>query len=317
LAHLLGVALLIGGASALAQEPGRIYRLGIMAANAREDPPFPAFFDDLRRLGFIEGQNLKVKGHFSMRDEDAQQVAKTLVETGVDAIVTGGYPRTRAAQNATRTIPILTVGDDLLLMGLVDSLARPGGNTTGLSILATELDSKRQQLLIELVPAAHRMAALADPGITRPEQRQALQEGARQYGVELSIHLVSNPREISPAIDAARAAGAQGLNVLAASIFNANQRLIIEQTVAIKLPAIFQWPEIAAAGGLAAYGPNYNELYRQHARQLVKLLQGIKPADVPVEQPDKFELAINLRTAKAIGLEVPETLLARADEVIE
>jgi putative ABC transport system substrate-binding protein len=245
-------------------------------------------------------------------------VANALAAAGVDAILTGSYRRTRAAQEATRKIPIVAVADDLVLSGLVSSLSHPGGNTTGISILATELDGKRQDLLIGLVPTARRLAALIDPGATAPEQLRALADAARVRGIELSTHLASKPEEIIPAIDAAKESGAQGLNVLAAGLFNNNQQVIIERTAVLQFPAIYQWPEIAEAGGLAAYGPRYVEIYRnQVARQLVKIFQGAKPADIPVEQPDKFELVINLKTAKSLGLMIPESTLARADEVIE
>jgi putative ABC transport system substrate-binding protein len=314
---LLGGAAFLDASVGRAQEPGRVYRLGMMVGNRREDASYAALFDELRRLGFVEGQNLQVVGRSPVRDEEAPEVAAMLVAAGVDAILTGSYPRTRAAQKATRTIPILTIDDDLVLHGLVSSLAHPGGNTTGISILATELDGKRQELLTELVPAARHIAALADPGQTAPEQLRALEGAARARGIELSIHLAAKPEEIVPAIDAAQASGAQALNVLAASLFNANQRLIIERTGTLELPAIYQWPENAEAGGLAAYGPRSTEVTRQRARQLVKIFRGAKPADIPVEQPDKFELVINLRTAKAIGLEVPPGLLDRADKVIE
>ena len=196
----------------------------------------------------------------------------------------------------------------------MESVAHPGGNTTGMSILATELDGKRQELLTDLVPTARQIAALAAAGVTPPEQLRALEDAARKHGIELSVHLASKPEEIVPAIEEARGSGAQALNVLAATLLNANRRLIIERAAAFKLPAIYQWPDMAEAGGLAAY---FNKLGGQRARQLVKLLQETKPADLPVEQPDKFELAINLRTARAIGLEVPAALLDLADKVIE
>ena len=301
----------------LAQVPNTVYRIGIMAGNRRDEVPWPAFFDEMARLGFVEGKNLQIYGHFSMRDESASAVAAELVTSAVDAIITGGYTRTRAAQTATSSIPILTVADDLILVGLVGSLAHPGGNTTGISILATELDSKRQELLLELIPGARRIAALADPNVTRPEHLSTLVGQAREHGIACSIHVVGSSEEIVPSIEAAHAAGAQGLNVLATPLFNTNQQLIIERTAALRLPAIYQWPEIAEAGGLAAYGPNYKQLYRQHARQLAKLLRGTKPAEMPVEQPNRFALVINLKTAEALGLAVPQALLARADEVIE
>ena len=166
-------------------------------------------------------------------------------------------------------------------------------------------------------PTARQIAALAAAGVTPPEQLRALEDAARKHGIELSVHLASKPEEIVPAIEEARGSGAQALNVLAATLLNANRRLIIERAAAFKLPAIYQWPDMAEAGGRAAYGPNFNKLGGQRARQLVKLLQETKPADLPVEQPDKFELAINLRTARAIGLEVPAALLDLADKVIE
>jgi putative ABC transport system substrate-binding protein len=315
---LLGGGALLHTPTGRAQEPGRIYRLGVILREPRDNVCFVALLDGLRQSGFVEGQNLRVEGRFSTRDADGPEVANALAAAGVDAILTGSYRRTRAAQEATRKIPIVAVADDLVLSGLVSSLSHPGGNTTGISILATELDGKRQDLLIGLVPTARRLAALIDPGATAPEQLRALADAARVRGIELSTHLASKSEEIIPAIDAAKESGAQGLNVLAAGLFNNNQQVIIERTAVLQLPAIYQWPEIAEAGGLAAYGPRYVEIYRhQVARQLVKIFQGAKPADIPVEQPDKFELVINLKTAKSLGLMIPESTLARADEVIE
>ena len=308
---------ILHGPSGRAQEPGRVYRLGIMTGLPREDAIYAALFDELRRSGFVEGQNLQVVGRFSMRGEEAPEVAAMLAAAGVDAVLTGGAPIAREVQKATRTIPILAIADDLVLSGLVTSLAHPGGNTTGVSVLATELDGKRLELLTELIPAAHHIAAFADPANTAPEQLRVLEDAARARGVALSIHLASTPEEIVAAIDTAHASGAQALNVLAAPSLDANRRLIIERPATLKLPAIFQWPEIVEAGGLAAYGPRQTEVSRQRARQLIKIFRGAKPSDIPVEQPTKFELVINLKTAKALGLTVPQSILARADEVIE
>jgi putative tryptophan/tyrosine transport system substrate-binding protein len=300
-----------------AQELGRIYRLGMLSDVPREDPTMVAAFDELRRSGFVEGQNLRVEGGFSIRDEEIAEVAARLVAAGVDVIWTGGYPRTRTAQQATRTIPIVTMADDMVLSGLVSSLSHPGGNTTGISLLATELDGKRQELLTELVPSARHIAALADPRVTMPEQLRALEDAARMRGIALSIYRVAKPEEILPAIDSAQATGALGLNVLAAPLLHANRQLILDRVAALKLPAIYQWPETAEAGGLAGYGPRFSELNRQRARQIIKIFRSVRPADIPVEQPDRFELVINLHTAKAIGLVVPSTLLDLADKVIE
>src|SRR5437763_8332245 len=158
---LVGYAAFLNLSTARAQEPGRVYQLGMMVRGSRESANFLVLLDGLRQSGFVEGQNLRVEGRFSMRDEDAAEVANALAAAGVDAILTGSLHLTRAAQKATRTIPIVSVADDLVLSGLARSLSHPGGNTTGISILATELDGKRQELLIELVPDARRIAALA------------------------------------------------------------------------------------------------------------------------------------------------------------
>ena len=319
------IALVVGAAAmrlqpVRAQEAGRVYRLGILdgVGSRREDPKFVAFFEELRRSGFVEGQNLHVEGPFFARDDEAPAAAAAIVAAGVDAIVVTARLG-RPVQQGTRTIPILAVGNDLVRQGFVSSLAHPGGNTTGISILATELDGKRQELLMGLVPGARRIAALADPAVTAPERLQALQEMARARGVEVSVALAAKPEEIVPAIDAAKASGAQALNVLASALLEdtTGRRLYIERAAALKLPAISQWPESAEAGVLAAYGPRNTEIYRQLARQLVKILRGANPADIPVEQPDRFELVINLDTAKAMGLTIPEAMLERADKVIE
>jgi putative tryptophan/tyrosine transport system substrate-binding protein len=202
--------------------------------------------------------------------------------------------------------------------GLVRSLANSSGNTTGVSILSTELDGKRQEILIEAVPGIRRMAALADSNVTTPRQFQALQEAAQTRGVELSIYRIASPDEIVSAIDAAKTSEAAALNVLSSPLLYANRQVIIERTAALRLPAMYQWPEMAEQGGLLAYGPRVVRLFREGlARQLVKLLRGAKPADIPVEQPTNFELVINSTTAHALGHDVPVGLLLRADKVTE
>ena len=170
---------------------------------------------------------------------------------------------------------------------------------------------------MELVPTSRHMAALVDPGAKGPEEIQTLWSATAARGVELSVFPVRAPEEIAAAVDGARAAGATALNVLASQMLDANRKIILDQCAMLRLPAIYQWPETAEESGLGAYGPRYAKMLRQLARQVVKVLRGAKPADIPVEQPDKFELVINLRTAKAIGLEVPGALLDRADRVIE
>ena len=210
-----------------------------------------------------------------------------------------------ATQHATKTIPIFGMADDMVGEGLVDSLARPNGNTTGLSIFAGELDGKRQEILIEAVRGLRRMAALADANTTPVAKLDVLREAARALNIELSIHRIAGGEEIAAAIDMAQASGAAALNVLASPMFFGNRRLIMDRVAALRLPAIYQWPDTAEEGGFVAYGPRFAKLYVLLAQQVTKLFQGIKVADIPVEQPTKFELAINLKTAKSLGLTVP------------
>src|SRR5215470_1809279 len=276
------ITLLGGAAAALpfaghAQQAGRTYRLGILHNQGPQSPQFPPFYEELRRLGFVEGQNLIVDSRgYAVRTEQFSAVAAELVKAQVDAILAGGAAAARAAQAATRTIPILTLTDDMVGQGLVASLARPGGNTTGISILATELDSKRQEILMEMVPAARRVAVLADANTAAPQNMRALQEAARAGGVELAIHLIERPERIGPQIEEARRAGAEALNVLASPILYARRLDIFERTAALRLPAMYQSPEFAEEGGLIGYGPRITQMFRQLARQLAKVFSGEK-----------------------------------------
>ena len=317
---------LIGGAAATAwplaargQEPGRIYRLGSLHTAPRDAPHHVALLDDLRRLGFAEGQNLAVDWNgYGLSAEQFERHAVELVNAGVDVIAAGGDAAVRAAQRATTSIPILALTDDMVGQGFVRSLARPGGNTTGVTLLASELDGKRQEILIEAVPGVRRIAALADTHTTTPLRLSELEDAARARGVALSIHRVARREEIANAIDAATAADAGALNVLASALLFNNRTIIFDRVATLRLPAVYQWPEMAEQGGLIGYGPLIVQLYRDiMSRQLAKLLRGIKPADLPVEQPTRFELVINLRAAKGIGHEVPPPLVLRADKVIE
>jgi putative ABC transport system substrate-binding protein len=205
----------------------------------------------------------------------------------------------------------------MLGSGLVNSLARPDGNTTGVSILVFEAEGKRQDILIEAVPGLRLMAVLTDVKYTKFVKLEALQEAARARNIEFSIHRVARAEEIAAAIDSAQASGATALNVISSPLFAAHARLIMERTAGARLPTIYEFPEVAEAGGFAGYGPRVNQLYLIMAQQIVQLFRGSKVADIPVQQATKFELVINLKTAKAMGVTVPETLLARADKVIE
>ena len=294
-----------------------MYRVGGLSTGPRSSAVVVAMFDKLRRFGFIEGQNLIIYWR-EYRIDLISELAADLVKAKVDVIYAAGDAVIRAAQRATTTIPILGATDDMVGSGLVNSLARPGGNTAGQSILAAELDGKRQEILIEALPGIRRMAALANSNTTAPPRLQALQDAARARGVDLSIHQIVRAEEIPPAVDAAKASGATALNVLSAPLLFSNRQIIIQWVAALRLPAIYQFPEEAEEGGFIGYGPRIVQMFREiTAPQLIKLLRGIKPADIPVEQPTKFELVINLKTANALGVTVPATLVARADEVIE
>jgi ABC-type uncharacterized transport system substrate-binding protein len=314
---------LVGGAAvawpldARAQD-SRTYHVGILNTNPRGSPVVTAVFDELRRSGLVEGRNLIVEqAGIGIPYPQFGEAARELAKKNIAAVmVGGGAPPIRAVQSVLPAMPIVGVADDMVADGLARSLAQPGGNVTGVSLFAPELDGKRQDLLIELLPDVRRMAALADPRVQPPKQLQALKEAARTRGIELSIYPVAKPEGITPAMDAAKAAGAGGLNVLAASLFGGNRKIIIDHAAALRLPAIYMWPDYTEDGALIGYGPVQTQVYRQVARMLAKVLRGAKPAELPVEQPTIFELAINLDAAKALGLTVPMNLLSRADKVI-
>ena len=313
---------LLGGAAAwplaaLAQQAGRTYRLGCLLASAPND--YVAFFDGLRRRGFVEGQNLTVEYRaYGQHVDLIPQYAAELVKARVDVIGVAGEEGIRALQQATKTIPIVAIGGDLLASGFVNSLSRPDGNTTGVSFFSFEADGKRQDILIEAVPNLRLMAVLIDVIYTKFAKLDALHEAAHAHNVEFSIYRVAKGEDITPAIDSAQASGATALNIVPSPLFYAHRHLIMERAAAARLPTIYEWPETAEEGGFAAYGPRRSQLYSEiMAQQIVQVLRGTKVADIPVEQATKFELVINLKTAKAMGVTVPEALLVRADKVIE
>jgi putative ABC transport system substrate-binding protein len=301
------------------QEAGRVYRLGNLFSAPRNAPQHVALRERLAQKGFIEGQNLWIDGAgYGLASRQFEEHAAELVKARVDVIVAGGDAAVLAAQRATIQIPILALTDDMLGQGFVHSLARPDRNITGVAILASELDSKRQEILIEAAPSARRIAALVDSTITSPRHLRKLEDEARARGIALSMHQVAGPADIPAALDAAAEAGAGAINVLASALFFNNRKMIFDRISTHRLPAIYQWPEMAHEGGLIGYGPSIVQLYRDvQSRQLLRLLSGAKPADLPVEQPTTFVLVVNLKTAKAFRLTVPSSLLARADEVIE
>ena len=316
---LFGSAAATWSFAARAQEAGRTYRLGGLSLSPRRAPYIVAMFDELRRQGFIEGQNLTIAWpEHRLRSDQLSEFATELVEMHVDVIYAVGDVGTRAAQRATVAIPIVGIADDMVASGLVKSLARPEANTTGVSLLSHELDGKRLEILIEAVPGLRQVAALADSNTTASPELQVLQDAARARNIELSIYRIAKVEEIEAAIDAAKASGAAALNVLLSPMLYVNREIVMQRVAALRLPAIYAFPEASEESGLIAYGPRLVYIYRElFTQQLVKLLRGAKPADLPVLQPTKFELVINLKTADAMGITVPPTLVARADKVIE
>ena len=245
---------LLGGAAAsvstllplCAQESGRIYRVGFVSAAPREEPMYTALFEELRGLGFVEGQNLTVlSGGFGVRNELLGEVAAALVRAEPNAIIAAGSIATRAAQAATKTIPILASSDNMVEDGLVPSIRRPGGNTTGVSLLAQELDGKRQDLIMEAIPGIRRIGALSDPHVSTPQHLEDLKEAARRRDAELLVFSVSTSEGIAPAMSEASVAGVQALNVLATPLFFFNRQIVLARAAALRLPAIYQWPEMA------------------------------------------------------------------------
>jgi len=279
---------------------------------------FAALFDELQHAGFIEGQNLVVdlRG-FGVAADRLDEVAVAVVKSEPNAIYAGGTAAGRAAHRATSSIPLVILADDMVGAHLTASLSHPGGNVTGISILATELDGKRLELLAEMVPGINRVAAVWDPGTTAADQIERLTAMARARGLALLAFRAVDATGITAAIDAAKAAGAQALDILASALFHANRASIIAHVGKVRLPAIYQWPEYGQEGALLCYGPSVTSFYRQVARLIVKVLNGSKPAEMPVEQPMQIDLVLNRKAANELGLTIPATIMARATEVIE
>ncbi len=318
---MLGGIIAGGPGTPFAQESDRPYRVGCLSLGPHSSPPTIAFVDGMSKLGFIEGKNLWVDARgFGLQMDQLSAHAKDVAEAGVDVIyASSGDAAIRAAQDATHTIPILGVADDMVGSGLVQSLASPGGNTTGISILSTELDGKRKELLLAFVPGVSRLAALVDTSTEAPRQIEIQTEAARARGVALEVFRVRGPDEIVPAIEQAKASGCAALNVLASPLFYIYRHAgLLERCASLRLPAIYHLPEMAEDGGLISYGPRVSSIFGdQLPRLFQKLVQGSRPSELPVERPTRVELVINLKAAKALGLTVSPSILARADEVIE
>jgi putative ABC transport system substrate-binding protein len=305
-----------------AQPAGKVTRIGVleptsMASNAAN---LDAFRQGLRELGYVEGRNYIIEYRSADgRGERFPDLAAELVRLKVDVILTRGTPAVIAAKNATRTIPVvMAASGDPVLSGVVASLARPGGNVTGLSAIVDEVSGKRLELLRELVPGVSRIAGLLN--MSNPIdalQWKEIEIAASSLRVQLQLLDVRKPGDFGRAFDAAIKQRAGALVVGVDALTWANHRTIVDLAAKQRLPAIYAGREFVDAGGLMGYGVSYPHLYRHAASFVDKILKGAKPADLPVEQPTKFELVINLKTAKTLGLTIPQSLLQRADEVIE
>jgi len=318
--HALAGGLMAAPRIARAQQREKLYRIGMLeltsivinAANVG------GFRQGLRERGYLDGEGFVIEYRSADgRDDRFPGLAAELVQQRVSLILTRGTPATLAAKQATPTIPVVFTGvGDPVGQGIVASLARPGGNVTGLSAAVTEIFPKRVQLLRELVPRAARIAALfnmSNPAL--PPQWKEVQNAARSLGLEPLLLDVRKLEDLVPAFEAAVRMRVDGLIVGLDTLTQANQQIIVDLAAKRRLPAIYASTEFVA--GLAAYGVNYPEMYRQAANFAHKIFLGARPADLPVEEPTKVELVVNLKTAKALGLTIPQSALFRADQVIE
>jgi putative ABC transport system substrate-binding protein len=318
---------LLGGAAALpfaarAQQAGKIWRIGMLDTTpaALNGANIAAFRQEMRRLGYAEGTNLVIEYRSGAgRPEQFPDLAAELVRLNVDLIVTRGTPAVLAAKKATTTLPIVmaAIGEPVET-GAVASLAKPGGNVTGLSSFVTELTAKRVEIMREVLPAISRIALLDNMANgSVPAQWDEAKRASAAFGMQPNLHDVRKPEDIEAAFDAIAAQRNEALLAGLDSVVIANRARVIELAAKHRLPAIYASREFVEEGGLLSYGTHYGDLYRRAAIYVDKIFKGAKPADLPVEQPTKLEIVINLKSAKALGLTMPPSLLARADDVIE
>jgi ABC-type uncharacterized transport system substrate-binding protein len=315
---LLTVLFLASSYLADAQQPTKIHRIGFLVPGSQSgySSVMNAFRHGLRELGYTEGKNIAVEYRYPENNFD--QLAAELAHLKVNVIVTGGQPGVRAVKRATNTIPIVIVVGDAVGYGFVSSLARPGGSITGLSFLSPEVRGKQLELLKEAFPKISRVIVFHDPAIFPASSPDSVNDVdiARQLGLQAQILEVRGSDELEGAFKTAAERRADALLIRSHPLFSVNRKKLADLAAKTGLPAMYPWREFVEAGGLMAYGPSLEDLYRRAATYVDKILKGAKPADLPVEQPTKFELVINLKTAKQIGVTIPPNVLARADRVI-
>ena len=304
------------------QAPATIRRIGLLSLFSAAETALwhQALHQGLRDLGWVEGRNIRVEYRYSEgKDDRLPDLAAELVRLKVDLIVASSTPEAVAVRKATRDIPIvMVVPGDPVGTGLVESLARPGGNITGLTTMSPQLAGKRLELLKEIVPSLSRVGVLWNPqGPAAEAQLKESQPAARQLGLQLHTLQVRSRDELDKAFEEAIRARIGALVVFAGSVIKSNMKGIADFAIKSRLPSIFQYSYFPEAGGLVAYGPDRPDLYRRSAAYVDKIFKGAKPGELPIEQPTKFELVVNLKTAKAIGLTIPKAILVRADRVIE
>ena len=319
----LGAGALVTPIGSFAQtQPAKLYRIGLLSGHSPSDTALwhQAFRQGLRDLGWIEGKNISIEYRYAEgRSDRLPDLAADLVRLKVDVIVASVTPDALAAHKATRAIPIVIVAaGDPVVLGLAKSLARPGGNVTGLSPMTSELGGKRLELLKEMVPKLSRVAVLWNPqGPASSLGWQDIQLPARQLEIQLHSLEVRSPRDFDKAFADAIRARAGALFVIPDPVITPNLKRIAGLAAKSSLPSIFHVSEFADAGGLVAYGPDRADMFRHAATFVDKILKGAKPGDLPVEQPTKFELVINMKTAKALGIKIPNSIMVQATKVIE
>jgi putative ABC transport system substrate-binding protein len=314
----LALALLAAPITAAGQPPGKVPRIGLVRGGSPPDPNAEAFRQGLRELGYVEGQNIIIEYRWAEgKSERVFELTADLVRLKVDVLVTFGERGGLLAKRATSTIPIVVPASiDPVAAGLVSSLAHPGGNVTGLSIMGPEMAEKRMQFLRESFPRISRMAVILDAAYARTDLPNA-ETAAKGLGVQLQVLEARDVKGFEIALAAAKKGRAQALDIMPSGMFYANRAGIVTLVTKTRLPAIYDHRDFVTAGGLMAYGPNVPELFRRAASYVDKILKGARPADLPVEQPTRFEFVVNLKTAKALGLNIPRSILARADQVIQ